>query len=189
MIPVAHGDDLAARIRTAAKDRQVTAVLDNYAGYEALAAELGVPAGRFVSSERRRETELRFYLAPGDDREARTMLADIAELVATWGIRVLISGFYAFDQLPEALADLEARHSRGKVIVGMHTSAPAATYLGQKLRSVHACRSVEQVVPHDDRVAAGADADRRDARAAHRLEREHVVLRVLRQVVERAGAA
>jgi NADPH:quinone reductase-like Zn-dependent oxidoreductase len=138
VIPVGHGDDLAARIRTAAKDRQVTAVLDNYAGYEALAAELGVPAGRFVSSDQRRQTELRFYLAPGDDREARTMLADIAELVATWGIRVLISGFYAFDQLPEALADLEARHSRGKVIVGMHTSAPAETYLGRKLRSVHA---------------------------------------------------
>ena len=43
-------------------------------------------------------------------------------------------------------------------------------------------RSAQQVVAHDDRVAAGADADRRDARAAHLLEREHVVLRVLRQV-------
>ena len=47
--------------------------------------------------------------------------------------------------------------------------------------------SVDEVVAHDDGVARRADADHRDARAAHLLEREHVVLRGERQVLERRG--
>src|SRR5690606_14789176 len=47
-------------------------------------------------------------------------------------------------------------------------------------------RSVEEVVAHDDLLALGADADHRDARVAHPLERVHVVLRVLRQLGEAA---
>lgn len=131
---VLHGQGLEQRIRDAAQGRPLTAFIDNYAGYEDLAETLGVPQQRFVPSAKRREVELRFYNAPGDDPEVRIVLGDLVELIATWGLRVLISGFYAFDQLPDAIAELDQRHSRGKVLVGMHTSAPASSYLGQRTR-------------------------------------------------------
>ena len=79
---------------------------------------------------------MRFYLATGDDPEPVTVLQDLVELIGTWGLRPLISGFYAFEHVQQALADLDSRHSRGKVVVGMHTVAPASTYLGAKLRAL-----------------------------------------------------
>jgi NADPH2:quinone reductase len=134
-VPVRYGDDLAGRIREAAKGRPVTAFLDNYGNYEALAAELGVQGSRFVSSDRRRDVEVRLYTAPGTDRESALQLRDVLQLIADWNIRVLVSGFYAFDDLAQALADLDARHSRGVVVVGMHTAAPSREYRRGKQRS------------------------------------------------------
>ena len=137
VVPVAYGDDVEERIRTAAKGRPVDALIDNFDGYADVASALGVPAGRVVPSSRRREVELRLLTAAADDAEARVLLADVVELLATWGIRVLVSGFYAFEQLAEAAADLERRHSRGRVVVGMRTTAPAATYLQRRMRAEH----------------------------------------------------
>jgi hypothetical protein len=42
------------------------------------------------------------------------------KLIEQGQVRVLISGFYPFSRLKEAFEDLELRHARGKVIVGMH---------------------------------------------------------------------
>ena len=137
VVPVASGDGLEARLRTAGKDRTITAFIDNHGSYEALVASLGVPRHRFGSSADRGRIEMRFYQAPGDDPEPATVLQDLVELVSTWGLRPLISGFYAFEHVQEALADLDSRHSRGKVVIGMHTVAPAPTYLGTKLRALH----------------------------------------------------
>lgn len=133
-VPVRYGDDLVGRIRDAAKGRPVTAFLDNYGDYDALARELGVQGSRFVSSDRRRDIEVRLYTAPGEDRETALQLRDVLQLIADWNIRVLVSGFYAFDDLAQALVDLDARHSRGVVVVGMHTAAPAGEYRRGKQR-------------------------------------------------------
>jgi NADPH2:quinone reductase len=92
---------------------------------------------RFVSSEARRDREIRYYTAPGDDREAAVQLRDVAELVATWNVRVLVSGFYALDNLQQAMIDLDARHSRGVVVLGMHPAAAPGEYLRDKLRGVY----------------------------------------------------
>lgn len=137
VVPVAYGDDLVGRIREAAKGRPIGALIDNYDGYREVAEALEVRPDRFVPSTHRGELELRFHGAAGDDREARILLGDLVELLATWGIRVLVSGFYAFEQLAEASEDLEKRHSRGKVVIGMRTTAPAATYLQRRMRHVH----------------------------------------------------
>ncbi|MBI5160292.1 MAG: NADP-dependent oxidoreductase [Micrococcales bacterium] len=135
--PVRYGDELAAAIDEAAHGRPVTAFIDNYGGYDDLAAELGVAPARFAPSSRRRRIEIDLYTDPGTDPRATQALADIAELLQTWGIRVLVSGFYAFDDLPRAVADLHALHSRGIVVVGMHPSDGGANARGPKLRSLY----------------------------------------------------
>lgn len=131
--PVAYDGDLAAAVRTAAGG-EVTAVLDNYGGYDDLADRLAVLPARRVRSEDRRRVEIDLYTTPGD--AARSLrLGDVAELIAEWNVRVLVSGFYPFTELDRAFADLEARHSRGVVVVGMDPSAPAREYLRGKLRA------------------------------------------------------
>lgn len=132
--PVAYGDDLEEQIRTAADGRPVSGLLDNYGHYEALAAALGVPAGRIRSSDDRRAVEIEHWSA-GPDPRLGVQLRDVAELVAEWNLRVLVSGYYPFTNLVEALTDLDARHSRGVVVVGMSPTAPPREYLRTKLRT------------------------------------------------------
>lgn len=134
--PVGYSDDLAGAIRRAADGRPITALLDNYGHYEQLAAELGVPAGRISSTDDRRDTEIELYLA-GPEPAVAVELRDVAELVAEWDVRVLISGFYPFVSLDRALLDLDARHSRGVVVVGMDPTAAPKEYLKEKMRARH----------------------------------------------------
>ncbi|GAA2753606.1 NADP-dependent oxidoreductase [Amnibacterium kyonggiense] len=134
--PVAYGEDLAEAVRTAAAGRPLTAMLDNYGRYEDLAAELGIAPSRLSSTDARRDTEVELYLA-GPDRRLAEELRDVAELVAEWNIRVLVSGYYPFTALHRALADLDARHSRGVVVVGMDPTAAPGQYLREKMRTRH----------------------------------------------------
>jgi D-arabinose 1-dehydrogenase-like Zn-dependent alcohol dehydrogenase len=131
--PVGYDDDLLASVREAAGG-PVTALLDNFGGYEDLADRLDVPRDRRVRSEDRRDVEIALYTAPGDRAEAVRLL-DVAELVAEWNLRVLVSGFYPFSALDRAFEDLQARHSRGVIVVGMDPSAPPREYLRGKLRT------------------------------------------------------
>lgn len=132
--PIAYGDGIEERIRKAADGRPITALLDNYGDYDGLARTLGVPADRIVTSDQRRATEIHHYLAEGGPTTA-LQLRDLAELVSEWGLKVLVSGFYPFASIVQALADLDARHSRGVVVVGMNSTAPAGEYLRGKMRT------------------------------------------------------
>ena len=134
--PVGYGDDQEEQIRQAADQRQVTALLDNYGGYTDLAARIGVPSSRIRTSDHRREVEIGYWSAR-PDRSVAIQLQDVAELVSEWNLRVLVSGFYPFQNLVQALEDLDARHSRGVVVVGMDTTAPAGEYLRKRMRTHH----------------------------------------------------
>ena len=134
--PVGYGDDLAGQVEKAAGGRRVTAMFDNYGRYDELAASLGLSGDRFVSTERRRDREIELWRA-GPDPSLALQLRDVAELVSEWNVRVLVSGFYPFTALDRALADLAEGHSRGVVVVGMDTTAPAPEYLRGKLRTHH----------------------------------------------------
>lgn len=94
----------------------------------------GVPAGRVRTSDDRRAVEIEHWSA-GPDSKLAVQLSDVAELVAEWNLRVLVSGYHPFTHLVEALTDLDARHSRGVVVLGMNPRAPAAEYLRPKLRA------------------------------------------------------
>ena len=60
------------------------------------------------------------------------------ELAAAQAFHLLISGYYPFDDVGLAYADLERLHSRGKVVLGTH---PVSTYRFLKARDVHDQRS------------------------------------------------
>ncbi|WP_162236780.1 NADP-dependent oxidoreductase [Curtobacterium sp. Leaf261] len=139
--PVTYGDGLEERIAEAAKGRPVTAFIDNHGGDNpALSESLGVPADRFVSSDHRREVEIRFLRAPAEDAEVTRLLTELSGLIEHHKLRLLISGFYPFEYIVDAYEDLAEMHSRGKVVVGMQpveTGARLSWYRSQKARTVH----------------------------------------------------
>ena len=138
VVPVTYGEGIRERIEEAAKG-PVTAFIDNHGGDNpALADELGVPASRFSSSEHRLDVEVRFITADRDDAEPAMILSALAKLIAEHKVRVLISGFYPFDYVQQAFADLAEKHSRGKVVIGMQpveTGPRSHWYLSGKARS------------------------------------------------------
>jgi NADPH:quinone reductase-like Zn-dependent oxidoreductase len=137
-IPVVYGEGIEGRIAEATRDRAVTAFVDNHGSGAGLAEALGVPRGRFVASADRRDLEVRFFTAGGDDRESIVLLEQLVRLVENRTVRVLVSGFYPLDYVREAFAELEQRHARGKVILGMRPSAQRGDYyLGTRARAVY----------------------------------------------------
>jgi NADPH:quinone reductase-like Zn-dependent oxidoreductase len=138
VLPVVYGDGLEDRIRKAAKGRPVTAFVDNHGSGADLAAALGVPPERLVTSADRRALEVRFFTAGPEDREATALLEQLVRLIEDRTVRVLVSGFYPFEYVREAFAELEQLHARGKVILGMRPSAGrGAYYLGTRARAVY----------------------------------------------------
>ncbi|PPG18772.1 NADP-dependent oxidoreductase [Rathayibacter sp. AY1E8] len=133
--PVVYGDGIADRIRAAAPGG-VTVFLDNFGGEnDALADELGIAAGRFHSSDDRKEIELRAVWPDAETVQRDTeILGELVGLVGEQKLRVLVSGFYPFDQVQDAFDDLEKRHSRGKIVLGMNPVDPAKV---TKARDIH----------------------------------------------------
>ena len=118
--PVVYGEGVADRIRALAP-RGVAAFIDNFGQNNPdVADELGVSRSRFRSSDHRREIELKAMRPSPEDAVHNTqVLAKLAALAADRTLNVLISGFYPFDRVREAFDDLEKRHARGKVVLGM----------------------------------------------------------------------
>lgn len=115
--PVLYGEGIVDRMREAAP-QGVTAYIDNFGGDAlALAAELGVAASRVATSDHRKAVELRAITATGD--YGMRAVEQVAKLLSDKQLSILISGFYPFDQVREAYDDLDKRHSRGKVVLGM----------------------------------------------------------------------
>ncbi|RKR75347.1 NADP-dependent oxidoreductase [Frondihabitans australicus] len=140
VIPVTYGEGLEGRIRDAAA-RDVTAFIDNFGGDNpALARALGVADDRFSSSEDRLDVELRFITADADDRAPAHLLGMLAQMIAEMRLRVLVSGFYPFEYIDQAFADMAEMHSRGKVVVGMkpvESGSRSDWYLSGKARTLH----------------------------------------------------
>ncbi|MFJ3033206.1 NADP-dependent oxidoreductase [Curtobacterium pusillum] len=139
--PVAYGEGEEQRIRDIAEDRPITAFIDNREHGENvdLASRLGVDPKRFVSSEDRRDLEIRFLRAPGDDTEAAEMLTTLGDLVQRHKVQFIISGYYPFEYIVDAYEDLAEMHSRGKVVVGMQpveTGARLHWYKSEKSRDL-----------------------------------------------------
>lgn len=140
-LPVVYGEGEEERIRAIADGRPITAFIDNHgeSNAELLADRLGVRAERFVSSDDRRDIEIRFLRAPAEDEETRELLTLLAKALQERRFQVLISGFYPFEYIVEAYEDLAEMKSRGKVVIGMQTVETGARldwYRSEKARDL-----------------------------------------------------
>ncbi|RFA20606.1 NADP-dependent oxidoreductase [Subtercola boreus] len=118
--PVVYGDGIVERIEKLAPNG-VDAYLDNFGqDGEGIAKELGVDPSRYTSSEQRKDLELK-AICPDADGEAHNteVLGKLATLAADRRVSVLISGYYPFGFVRDAFDDLEKRHARGKIVLGM----------------------------------------------------------------------
>lgn len=141
VLPVAYGEGEEQRIADIADGRPITAFIDNREHGEnvALAKHLGVDEKRFVTSDDRRDLEIRFLRASGDDAEAKEMLTTLGDLVQRHKVQFIISGYYPFEYIVDAYEDLAEMHSRGKVVVGMQpveTGARLHWYKSEKSRDL-----------------------------------------------------
>jgi NADPH:quinone reductase-like Zn-dependent oxidoreductase len=118
VIPVAHGDGVAERIR-AATGGTVDAFIDAWGGgYVDLALELGVAPGRIdtiVDWDRAAQVGAK---TDGNMAGARAeVLAELADLIARGDLEIPIAATYPLDEVRDAYRELEHQHTRGKIVL------------------------------------------------------------------------
>jgi NADPH:quinone reductase-like Zn-dependent oxidoreductase len=119
VIPIAYGDGVADRIRAAAPSG-VDAFIDTYGdGYVELALALGVAAERIdtiadfaAAAKHGVKTDGGTAAGPG-----ATVLAELAGLIADGHLEVPIADVYPLARVREAYAELERRHTHGKIVL------------------------------------------------------------------------
>jgi NADPH:quinone reductase len=115
---VAYGDGLEDRIRAAAPDG-VTAFIDLYGPeYVRLAIRLGIPPDRIntiIAFDA--ATELGTKAEGSMAGTSTEVLAELAELAADGRIQVPIAATYPLENVRDAFAELEQRHTLGKIVL------------------------------------------------------------------------
>jgi NADPH:quinone reductase len=117
-IPVAYGDGLAERLKAAAPDG-IDAFIDLFGPqYVQLAFDLGVAPDRIetiIAWEK--AMELGAKAEGSADATTTEVLSEMAELVASGQIEIPIAATYPLEQVRDAFAELEQRHTRGKIVL------------------------------------------------------------------------
>lgn len=116
--PVAYGEELEARVRAAAPDG-VDAFIDTFGPeYVDLALALGVAPQRIntiIAFERAAQVGAQTQgSAAGSTQETMTALA---ELAVTGRLEIPIAATYPLERVRDAFAELEQRHTRGKIVL------------------------------------------------------------------------
>jgi NADPH:quinone reductase-like Zn-dependent oxidoreductase len=118
-IPVSYGPGAAERIRAAAGGHAPDAFIDTYgADYVQLALELGVEPDRIDTIAN--FTAVAEHGVHGDGNAAgadAAVLAELAALIATGRLDLPIARTYPLARVQDAYADLERRHTRGKIVL------------------------------------------------------------------------
>ena len=116
VIGVAYGDGVAERIRAQAPDG-VDAFVDTFGGYLDLAlGELGVAPDR-VNTIIPPEARDGIHAEGNAQGASAEVLAELARLVAAGELEVPIAATYPLDRVRDAYAELERRHTRGKIVL------------------------------------------------------------------------
>ncbi len=117
-IPIAYGDGLAERLREATPEG-IDAFIDLFGPqYVQLAIDLGVAPERIdtiIAYQKAGEVG-----AKTDGSSVGTsaeVLSEMAALVASGQIEIPIAGTYPLEEVREAYAELEKRHTRGKIVL------------------------------------------------------------------------
>jgi NADPH:quinone reductase len=118
VIPVPYGDGLADRLRAEAPNG-IDAFIDLFGPqYIELAIDLGIPPGRIesiISFEKAQEVGAK--VEGSGDASTTEVLSEVAGLVASGAIEVPIAATFRFEEVRDAYAELEERHTRGKIVL------------------------------------------------------------------------
>lgn len=118
VVPIAYGDGLADRLREAAPDG-IDAFIDLFGPqYVQLAVDLGVPPERIdtiISFEKAAEVGAKTE----GSAEASTpeVLAEMADLIVSGALEFDVAATYPLDRVADAFAELEQRHTHGKIVL------------------------------------------------------------------------
>jgi NADPH:quinone reductase-like Zn-dependent oxidoreductase len=115
---IPYGDHLADDLRAAAPDG-IDAFIDLFGPeYVQLAVDLGISRDRIETIiSRAKATELGTKTAGSVDASNREVLTEVAGLVASGRIEIPIAATYPLDDVRDAFAELEKRHTRGKIVL------------------------------------------------------------------------
>jgi NADPH:quinone reductase-like Zn-dependent oxidoreductase len=113
--PVAYGDGLAERLRAA----KIDAFIDTHGGgYVKLAVDLGVAADRINTIIDFAGAKEYGVKAEGSQSAMNvTVLGELAGLVASGELEIMIAGRYALADIRAAFRELEEGHTRGKIVI------------------------------------------------------------------------
>jgi NADPH2:quinone reductase len=116
--PVAYGDGLAERLR-AAVPGGITAFIDLFGPqYVDLAVELGVAPERIDTVISRDRAAAVGAKTEGSAQGTSTeVMAELARLAAGGQLEIPIAATYPLDAVQDAFAELEQRHTRGKIVL------------------------------------------------------------------------
>ena len=117
-VPVAYGDGLAERLRAAAPDG-IDAFIDLFGpDYVQLAADLGIAHDRIETiTSPDKAAELGTKAEGSVSASTPEVLTEMAGLVASGAIEVPIAATYPLERVVDAFAELEQRHTRGKIVL------------------------------------------------------------------------
>jgi NADPH:quinone reductase-like Zn-dependent oxidoreductase len=117
-LSVAYGDGLADRLRAAAP-RGIDAFIDLFGPeYLDLAIDLEIPRDRIETIASFAKAQDLGTKADGSVTASTTdVLTEMADLVASGAIEVPIAARYPFERVADAFAELEKRHTRGKIVL------------------------------------------------------------------------
>ncbi len=116
--PVAYGEGLAERL-TAAAPNGIDAFIDLFGpDYVQLAADLGIEPQRIETIiSRQKAQELGAKVEGSGDASSTEVLSEMAGLVASGQIEIPIAACFPLEQVREAFAELEQRHTHGKIVL------------------------------------------------------------------------
>ena len=117
-VPVSYGDGLADRLRAAAPGG-IDAFIDLFGPeYVQLAFDLGIEPARIETIiAREKAQELGAKSEGSGDASTTDVLAEMAELVASGQIKIPIAATYPLEKVRDAFAQLEERHTHGKIVL------------------------------------------------------------------------
>ena len=117
-VPVPYGDGLVERLRAAA-DEGIDAFIDLFGpAYVELAVELGIPHNRIETIASFEVAQELGVKAEGSATASTPeVLTEMATLVASGTIAIPIAATYPLDRVADAFAELEQRHTRGKIVL------------------------------------------------------------------------
>ena len=117
-VPVPYGDGLLERLRAAAGEK-IDAFIDLFGPeYVELAVDLGIRRDRIETiASFEKAQELGVKAEGSATASTPEVLTEMADLVVSGAIAIPIAATYPLDRVADAFAELEQRHTRGKIVL------------------------------------------------------------------------